>query len=83
MPIITKRIGPSKLKNLTPEEKKILMILSNNNKFQYDDRLYSTPEQLDKMIQGYYEEMPVLDDLSKQGIKVSTLYYMLDKSFDG
>jgi len=79
---IKQLIGPKKLVNLTEDQKKVLMILSNNNKYQYEDLLHSTPEDLNRMIQGYYEEKPILDDLSKHGVKVSTLYYLLAKDFD-
>lgn len=82
MPTITQIIGPSRLTNLTSEQKRILMIVSNNNKHQYELNLYSTPEELDRMIQGYYEEKPIFDDLEKNGIKVNTLDNMLLKDFD-
>jgi hypothetical protein len=52
------------------------MIISNNNKYQYEMRLDSTPEQIESMIKNYYEQKPILDELKDNGIVVTTLYYM-------
>jgi hypothetical protein len=68
--------------DLKDEEVKILKILSNYNEAQFRSLSNSPRMHIERMINSYYEELPVLKDLKEHGIKVNTLYYLQHLDLD-